>query len=61
MNGPSTTFQPDDRMRHKKSIATAMENVNIIKKMAKKKSKLLKEDSINTNNSSSMLDEDNIL
>ena len=61
MNGPNTTFQPDNRMRHKKSIATAMENVNIIKKLSKKKSKLLKEDSINTNNSSSMLDEDNIL
>jgi hypothetical protein len=38
-----------------------MENANIIKKMPTKKSKILKEESPNTDISSSMLDENNIL
>jgi hypothetical protein len=61
MNSPETTFQPDTRMKRKVTKATAMENANIIKKMPTKKSKILKEESPNTDISSSMLDENNIL
>ena len=61
MNPPTSTFKPDPRMRNKKTKATAMENSNLIKKMSTKKSKILTEDDNNTNNTPSMLDEDNIL
>ena len=61
MNGPDTTFQPDTRIKGKTTKATAMENANIIKKMSTKKPKILKEDDTNTNISSSLLDENNIL
>jgi hypothetical protein len=61
MNGPNTTFQPDTRIKGKTTKATAMENANIIKKMSTRKPKILKEDDTNTNISSSLLDENNIL
>tara|TARA_Y100001972_G_C7411540_1_gene213258 strand:- start:47 stop:505 length:459 start_codon:yes stop_codon:yes gene_type:complete len=61
MNGPDTTFQPDNRMRNKKTVATAMENANLIKKLSKNKSKILTEKTKDIKDNTSMLDEDNIL
>jgi hypothetical protein len=48
-------------MQNNKAKATAMENANIIKKLTSKKSKILTETDKKLNNSSSLLDEDNIL
>jgi|TARA_R110000851_G_scaffold159587_9_gene302857 hypothetical protein len=56
-----TTFKPEPRMRGKVTKATAMENASIIKNLTSKKSKILTETDKNINNSSSLLDEDNIL
>lgn len=57
----ASTFQPNNRMKNNVTKATAMENANIIKKLTSKKSKILTETDKNLNNSSSLLDEDNIL
>jgi len=57
----TSTFQPNKRMQNNKAKATAMENANIIKKLTSKKSKILTETDKKLNNSSSLLDEDNIL
>ncbi len=57
----TSTFQPNDRMKNNVTKATAMENANIIKKLTSKKSKILTETDKKLNNSSSLLDEDNIL
>tara|TARA_R110000782_G_scaffold59656_3_gene123694 strand:+ start:3148 stop:4971 length:1824 start_codon:yes stop_codon:yes gene_type:complete len=56
-----TTFKPDTRMRGKVTKATAMEHASILKNLNSQKSKVLNETDKNSNNSSSLLDEDNIL
>ena len=56
-----TTFKPDTRMRGKVTKATAMEHASILKNLNSQKSKVLNETDKNLNNSSSLLDEDNIL
>jgi hypothetical protein len=55
----NTTFQPDSR--YKKSVSVATENADILKKINKKKSKIINEDSKNNIDTGSMLDENNIL